>query len=325
MPVDDATEALLAEIAQFGGKPLTEMTPTEARNRPMPWKKPVTGAEVAHVYDETIPVQDGNGSSSEGSLTEGSLTVRVLQPHGTRRGVIVYYHGGGWVLGTLDDYEALGRNLAAQTHCTVLLVDYRLAPEYRFPAAVEDAYAALLWAAKAGLSDDPDMPLIVAGDSAGGNLAAVAARRARNEHHPEVGLQVLVYPVIDANFARPSYVNPDNQLLLTREGMQWFWEHYVPDAATRKHPDASPLHAQSLADLPPALVITAEYDVLRDEGEAYAERLRTSGVPVTLTRYPGQIHGFFAMIDMVPAQAQAFREVTDTINHYLSVQKRART
>lgn len=314
MPVDDATAALLAEVERFGGKPITEMTPEEARNRPTPWKKTVTGADVANVYDETI------------NTPAGSFPVRVIQPYGTRQGVAVYYHGGGWVLSTLDDYEALGRNLAAQTQCTVLLVGYRLAPEHRFPTAVEDAYAALLWAAEhPELSDDSEMPLIVAGDSAGGNLAAVVARRARNEHHPEIGLQVLIYPVIDANFQRPSYVDPDNQLLLTRESMQWFWGHYLPDEANRKHPDASPLHARSLADLPPALVITAENDVLRDEGEAYAERLRSAGVPVTLTRYPGQIHGFFAMIDMVPAQAKGFLEVTDTINHYLNVQRRARS
>jgi len=313
MPVDDATAALIAEVERFGGKPITEMTPEEARNRPTPWKKTVTGAEVAQVRDETI------------NVLEGTFTMRVIEPQGTRQGVIVYYHGGGWVLGTLDEYEAIGRNLAAQTHCTVLLVDYRLAPEHRFPTAVEDAYAALVWAAEhAELSDDPTMPLIVAGDSAGGNLAAVVARRARNEHHPEIGLQVLIYPVADANFARPSYTDADNQQLLTREGMQWFWQHYVPDETTRKHPDASPLHARSLADLPPALVITAEYDVLRDEGEAYAERLRAAGVPVTLTRYSGQIHGFFTMIDMVPAQANVFLEVTDTINHYVNVQKRAR-
>jgi acetyl esterase len=317
MPIDKATAALLADIERLGDKPISEMTPEEARNRPTPWKKPVTGADVARVYDETVSVQDG------------AFAVRVIQPHGTRQGVIVYYHGGGWVLGTLDAYEALGRNLAAQTHCTVLVVDYRLAPEYRFPTAVEDAYAALLWAVKAELSDDPAMPLIVAGDSAGGNLATVVARRARNEHHPEIGLQVLIYPITDADFERPSYVNPDYQLLLTRAGMQWFWHHYLPDDANYKHPDASPLRARSLADLPPALVITAEYDVLCDEGEAYAERLRTSGVPVTLTRYPGQIHGFFSMIDLVPAQAKVFLEVTDTINHYLivqkTVQKRARS
>jgi len=314
MPVDEATAALLAEVERFGGKPITEMTPEEARQRPTPWKKTVTGADVAKVYDDTISVSDG------------AFTVRVVEPHDIRQGVIVYYHGGGWVLGTLDDYEAIGRNLAAQTQCTVLLVDYRLAPEHRFPTAVEDAYAALLWAAAhPELSDDADMPLIVVGDSAGGNLAAVVARRARNEHHPDIGLQVLIYPVADADFSRLSYVDADNQLLLTRAGMQWFWDHYVPDESQRKHPDASPLHARSLADLPPALVLTAEYDVLRDEGEAYAERLRSSGVPVTLTRYPGQIHGFITMIDMVPAQKKAFLEVTDTICHYLNVQKRARS
>lgn len=314
MPVDDATAALLAEIEALGNRPITEMTPEEARGRPTPWKKPVTGADVAKVYDETIDVADG------------SIAVRVIQPHGTREGVVVFYHGGGWVLGTIDDYEALGRNLAADTHCTVLLVDYRLAPEHRFPTAANDAYAALVWAAEhPELSDDPKMPLIVAGDSAGGNLAAVVARRARNEHHPDIGLQVLVYPVTDADFSRPSYVAADNQRLLTKEGMQWFWNHYVPDQSQRKHPDASPLHARSLVDLPPALVITAECDVLRDEGEAYAERLRTSGVPSTLTRYAGQIHGFFTMIDMLPAQKKAFLEVTDTINHYLSVQRRARS
>jgi acetyl esterase len=196
----------------------------------------------------------------------------------------------------------------------VVLVEYRLAPEHRYPVAVDDSYAALEWAAGhlAEIAGRPDVPLIVAGDSAGGNLSAVMALRARDRGGPRIDLQVLVYPVTDADFERPSYLDPENQLLLTREAMVWFWDHYLPDPARRAEPDASPLRAANLEGLPPAVVLTAEHDVLRDEGEAYAERLRQAGVAVDLKRHPGQMHGFFTFL-LLPGSERGFQQVVKAI------------
>ena len=176
---------------------------------------------MARAEDLTVTAADGY-----------AVPIRVLVPPQGARGVLVYFHGGGWVIGTIDEFDTLGRKLAERTSCAVVLVDYRLAPEHRYPTAVDDSYAALTWVAEhvADIAGDADVPLIVAGDSAGGNLAAVMAQRARDRGGPDIALQVLIYPVTDADFDRPSYTDPDNQLLLTREAMVWFWDHYVPDA-----------------------------------------------------------------------------------------------
>ena len=234
---------------------------------------------MARADDLTVTAADGP-----------EIPIRVLVPQQGARGVIVYLHGGGWVIGTIDEYDTLARKLAERTSCAVVLVDYRLAPEHRYPTAVDDCDAALTWIGEhlADIAGRDDVPLIVAGDSAGGNLAAVMAQRARDRGGPEIALQVLIYPVTDADFDRPSYADPDNQLLLTREAMVWFWDHYVPNAAHRHEADASPLRAATLAGLPPAVVLTAEHDVLRDEGEAYAERLPEAGVPSTLAATPAR-------------------------------------
>ena len=231
--------------------------------------------------------------------------------------MIVYYHGGGWVLGTVDQFDALGRRLAARTGCAVVLVDYRLAPEHRYPAAVEDAWTALEWTAAhlEEIAGDP-VPLIVAGDSAGGCLAAVVAQRAR-EVGPEIALQVLVYPVTDCDLDRGSYLEPENQLIVGRDTMTWFWDHYAPDPAVRSRPDASPLRAASLAGLPPAVVLTAQYDLLRDEGEAYAERLAQEGVRVEHRHFDGQMHTFFMLGDVLPGSAAGLDFVVDAIDREL--------
>jgi acetyl esterase len=253
----------------------------------------------------------------------------------------VYYHGGGWVIGGLDDFDKLGRLLAQRTGCTVLLVDYRLAPEYRFPVAADDAWAALRWAdehraeltgtelagtelAAAELAG-AGPPLIVAGDSAGGNLSAVVTQRARAAGGPAIALQVLVYPVTDCDMETTSYRDPANQLMLSRDSMTWFWDHYAPAAAARLHPDASPLRAASLAGLPPAVVLTAEHDVLRDEGELYATRLLKAGVPVRHRRFAGQMHGFFTMVDVLPGAGDALGYVTAAITEHLAVAGAAET
>ncbi len=244
---------------------------------------------------------------------DGSFDVRVLVPIEPSMGVIVYYHGGGWVVGSIDESDTLGRKLAERTSCAVVLVDYRLAPEHRYPVAVDDSYAALEWTAE-HMNDiaGGEVPLIVAGDSAGGNLSAVMAIRARDRSGPDIAMQVLVYPVTDANFDRPSYLDPENQLLLTRDSMIWFFDHYIPEVERRTEPDASPLYADDLSGLPPAVVLTAEHDPLRDEGEEYAQRLMDAGVDVDLQRHKGQMHAFFALL-MLPGSERGFQQVVKAI------------
>jgi acetyl esterase len=224
------------------------------------------------------------------------------------------------VLGALDEYDALARRMALATGAAVVLVDYRLAPEHRFPTAVEDCVAAVRWVDQhlehiAGRR----VPLIVAGDSAGGNLTAVVTLRARATGGPDIAAQVLVYPVTDADADTPSSLDPDNQLLLSRDGMIWFWNHYAPDPAVRSHPDASPLRARAedLRGLPPAIVVLAEHDVLRSEGEAYADRLRTAGVPVVQRCFTGQMHAFFTLLNL-PAASLALDYVAEHLAPHLA-------
>ncbi|GAA1393766.1 hypothetical protein GCM10009613_40860 [Pseudonocardia kongjuensis] len=306
MALDDATAGFLAQMAESGAKPLHEMTPAEARELGGMLRDMYgPGPEVAQRIDETVPV-DG-----------GSIGVRLLLPEDPRA-VIVYYHGGGWVIGSLDEFETLGRNLVARTGAAVVLVDYRLAPEHRYPTAAEDSWAALRWTVDHLAARGLQLPLIVAGDSAGGNLAAIMAQRAKAEGGPEISLQVLVYPVTDADVDNASYTDPANQLMLSRESMIWFWDHYAPDTAGRSRPDASPLRAADLSGLPPAVVLTAEHDVLRDEGEAYAEKLRAAGVPVQSRRFEGQMHGFFTFVNVLPGSAAGLDYVADQVEKHLA-------
>jgi acetyl esterase len=309
MALDEATSNLLAEMAASGMKPLHEMTPAEARGLgSMLCEMYGPGPEMARVSEESIPTPDG-----------ASITARILVPSESPTAVIVYLHGGGWVIGALDEFDTLGRQLAQRTGAAVVLVDYRLAPEHRYPAAAEDAWTGVTWVAErvediAGTR----VPLIVAGDSAGGNLTAIVTQRAKAEGGPEIALQVLVYPVTDADVDNATYVDPENQLMLTRESMIWFWDHYTPDASVRSNPDATPINGADLSDLPPAVVLTAEHDVLRDEGEAYAERLREAGVPVEQQRFAGQMHGFFTMVNVLPGAAAGLEYAAGHIDRHLA-------
>jgi cation diffusion facilitator CzcD-associated flavoprotein CzcO/acetyl esterase/lipase len=301
--LDDATAAFLASLAESGLPPLHALAPQEAR---------AAGARMAELYGR------GPRMTRVEDVELDSMRLRLLVPEERARGVIVYYHGGGWVLGGLDQFDALARRLAAGTGCAVVLVDYRLAPEHRYPAAVEDAWAALRWtAANVERIAGGSVPLIVAGDSAGGCLAAVVAQRARAAG-PEIALQVLVYPVTDCDLDRDSYRDPANQLIVGRDTMAWFWDHYAPDAAVRSSPSASPLRAGTLAGLPPAVVLTAEHDVLRDEGEAYAERLAQHGVRVEHRCFDGQMHGFFMLGDVLPGSAAGLDFVVRAIDRELA-------
>lgn len=226
----------------------------------------------------------------------GAIPARLLVPSAAPSGVVVFFHGGGWVVGTLDDYDATTRRLAAETGCAVLSVDYRLAPEAPYPAGLEDCEDAL----RAVLSGDvpglPDGPVVVAGDSAGANLATTVC--ARLSDPSKVAMQVLWYPVTDHDFDRPSYREHGVGLPLTAADMTWFFGQYAPPDRWGD-PDISPLRRPSLAGQPPALVVVAEYDVLRDEGEAYAARLSEAGVPVLLRRVDGVTHGFIRLHNLV--------------------------
>lgn len=309
MSLDEATSGILARMAEAGTPPLHEMSPEEARAFVATMSPDLgEGPEMAAIQNRRVPV------------TGGAVAVRLLIPRGEHDGLILYLHGGGWVVGSIDDSELLGRRLADRTKCIVALVEYRLAPEYRFPTAVDDCLAVLRWV-------DRDMealvggrvPVIVAGDSAGGNLAAVMTLKARDAKGPKIAMQVLVYPVTDCDFDSVSYRDPENALMLTREAMGWFWDHYAPDPIGRAHPDASPVRAPDLSNLPPAVVLTAEHDVLRSEGEVYATRLLKSGVPVQHHRFKGQMHGFFTMVDVLPGSEAGINYVVDALRRQLTL------
>jgi acetyl esterase len=241
----------------------------------------------------------------------GDLRARLTAPAGPGLFAgLVFLHGGGWVTGSIHTHDHLCRSITRDAGAVVVSIDYRLAPEHPFPSAVDDAEAAVIWVAEHAerLGIDPAR-LGVGGDSAGGNLATAAARRCRDRQAPRLAFQVLLYPVTDAGLDSPSYLENAEGYLLTRSAMAWYWNQYAPGSADRFHPDASPLRAPDLAGLPRALVISAEYDPLRDEAEAYAERLESSGVSVRMTRYPGMIHGFIRRDAILDQGKVALREI----------------
>lgn len=315
MPLDKDTAALLDQLEALGAPDISTLSPEAARLlsfAPPPDATPEEGdvepVPVASVVDRTIP-----GDAKD-------IPVRIYSPlvRGSR-GALVYFHGGGWVLGDLDSHDDICRRLAGGAGITVVSVDYRLAPETQFPGPLDDCYTATDWIANNAEELDVDaMKIAVGGDSAGGNLAAAVALKARDETWPNICFQLLVYPVTDARFDTASYRDNAKGYLLTRDAMMWFWDHYVPNPSSRTLAYASPLRADSLAMLPPALVLTAEYDPLRDEGEAYANALRSAGVEVTQTRYQGLIHGFFGMWDTVAASREAMRQATLALRQALS-------
>jgi acetyl esterase len=301
MTLDPQAKAHLERLAALNLPPVSQVTPQEARRRTLVGIRELSGEPepLAAVENRTIP---GPG---------GPLPVRIYRPEGEAPfPALVYYHGGGWVVCNLDTHDAPCAAIANRTGCVVVSVDYRLAPEHRFPAAVEDAWAALEWVA--GHADEIGVDprrLAVGGDSAGGTLAAVVARWARERGGPALACQVLVYPVTDADLNTESSLRNADGYALTRDSMAWYWDQYLPAAHARSNPDAAPLRAVDLSGLPPALVITCEYDPLLDEGTAYARRLGEAGVPVTHISEPGMVHGFFRWAAVTDRTSKSYDDV----------------
>ncbi|MBL8175434.1 MAG: alpha/beta hydrolase [Bryobacterales bacterium] len=304
--LDPNVRALLDQIAALGLPPMETLTPAEARLAASNRDPAIMGPpqQVEHVQDISIP---GPAGGIPARLYRGSA-----QPG---RPGMVFFHGGGWVVCGLHTHDVICRAIARQAEAAVVSVDYRLAPEHQFPAAVDDAYAAVTWVADhaADLGIDPAR-LTVGGDSAGGNLATVVSILSRDRHGPPIACQALVYPVTDlSSLDTPSYIEFAEGCNLTRAMMLWFRGHYLAKEEDALHPHASPLRAPDLGGLPPALIVTAECDPLRDEAEAYAVRLEQAGVPVLLRRFDGMIHPFFSMSGAIPQGAQALRMVAMTV------------
>jgi acetyl esterase len=282
--------------------PVTEVTPEQARIDAK-LRPSYPGPDVARVKDMEIPV----------SL--GTVPVRVYTPSTTGPyPVLIWIHGGGWVTGDLDMADGTARQLCAGAGCLVVSVGYALSPEAKFPTALRQCYEALQCVKENAATFGADGTRIaVGGDSAGGNLAAAVCLMARDEGGPPIDFQLLIYPVTEADFETESYVQNATGFMLTREAMQWYWDHYLTGPEDATDPYAAPLRASDLSGLPPALVITAEYDPLRDEGEEYAHRLESAGVPTALTRYNGMIHGFFGRWGAIDRSLDAIRESCDAL------------
>lgn len=304
MPLDPTLEALRAPRAEGGHRPLYAMSLAEAR-----------AADLAAIQESAgTPEHVHQVTDTEFPGPDGVLPARVYAPDAAGPlPVLVYFFGGGWTLGSLDTCDAVCRSLTNATGCVTVAVGYRLAPEHPFPAAVHDCFAGLRRVAEqAGRPGplrqaDPGR-IAVGGDSAGGNLAAVMTLLARDRGGPALTTQVLVYPNTDHRADTPSLRENTDPAFFNDKSVAWYWDHYLADPQDGADPLVSPLRAADHHGLPPALVITAEYDPLRDEGEAYAARLRDSGVPVTVTRYPGMVHGFFTMSGTLPAARQAVEQ-----------------
>ncbi len=290
MPLNPVVDAMLQQMAEAGGPALHEMTPVEGRAMYRMMNEGASKEDLASVSDESA-----NG-----------VPVRVYRPTlNTKLPCLVYYHGGGWVIGDLETHDSPCRLLARQTGCVVVAVDYRLAPEHPFPVPLDDCFTATQWVVDNAARLDIDAENVaVGGDSAGGNLAACVCIKAREQNGPSIVHQVLVYPVTDAAMDTESYVENADGYMLTRDSMVWFWDNYI-GTHNKDNYLISPLKAEDLSDLPSATVLTAEFDPLRDEGESYGARLLAAGVATQVKRYDGLVHGFISTVDILDPAKEA--------------------
>ena len=294
MPLEPVTAAILAQIAKSGAPEYHQLPVNESRALYTAAQSVPPTVEVYSAEDFVVPGPAGD------------IAVRLYRPSDEPVPLHVHFHGGGWVIGNLVTHDADCREICVASGCMVLAVDYRLAPEHPFPAAPEDCYAVSCWAAahSTELGASPGR-ISIGGDSAGGNLAAVVALMARDRNGPEFAMQLLLYPITEPSMTSVSFQENAEGYLLTKAMMTWFWDHYCPEMEKRNEPLASPLLAPDLSGLPPALVITAEFDPLRDEGEAYAKRLAEAGVDVEMRRFDGFIHAFFSLAGIIEATREA--------------------
>jgi acetyl esterase len=300
VPVDPHIAALLTMLEESGAPPMAEGSPEAGRAFYLALTHGVRTPE------QVVPVGGTEDRTVPGA--EGDLRARVYRPDAAGPlPTVVFLHGGGWVIGDLDTHDNMARNVCRHAEAVVVAVDYRLAPEHPFPAAADDAVAATRWIAQHLDEFGGDPRLAVAGDSAGGNLAAVVAQALRDDGTP-LAAQFLVYPAVDAEGEYPSRVENAKGYFLEKDTMDWFYGHYAGAWEDAKDARLSPLHHGDLAGLPPAVVVTAEYDPLRDEGEAYGKALEAAGVHAEVLRYDGMIHGFFDMGGASPAAQAAIEE-----------------
>lgn len=302
-PLHPKIRAMLDAEGPFPPPDTLAVAEVRAVREGMMLRRPKLNEPVARVDDRAIRFADGK------------IPVRIYTPHGSgMHPVLVYFHGGGWVLGSLETHDGVCRSLSHRAGCVVASVDYRRAPEHKFPAALEDCSAAVTWCAEHAAEIRGDgTRLAIAGDSAGGNLAAALALAIRDKGGPRLALQVLIYPVTNYEFNTASYHEYATGYGLTRDSMWYFWRSYLPTPTEGGYPYASPLLAKDLGGLPPALVLTAQYDVLRDEGEAYAARLAQSGVPVRCTRFLELNHGFVQLAAVCEPASRGLQEIAEAL------------
>lgn len=307
MNLEPKARAFVEMLRSVGAPQMWTLPPHEARAAARALRKPTAPRVMHAVTDHAIRRDDAP-----------DLALRLYVPAAEVDSIIVYFHGGGWTVGGIEESDGFARELAARAESAVVSVDYRLAPENPFPAALHDGLDALSWCmARCGDLLGREVPVIVAGDSAGANIATAATRLAMLRGDELPALQVLAYPVTDSRMETASYRTFGDGPLLSRRLMEWFWSNYVPDAGLRSDPRISCAHAGDLAGMPPTFVLTAENDVLRDEGEAYATAMANAGVPVRLKRYAGQIHGFLTLVGMFDGGAEALRDIGDFIGERL--------
>lgn len=299
MPLDPQVVELLDTLGKAGGKPLEDCTPFEARQGD--WSKDFIGAleDVAQVIHEFIP-----GPTAD-------LPIRIYRPKGIGPlPAIVFFHGSAFTVSNISLSESAHRALSNSTGCVIIAVNYQKAPEHKFPTPFNDAYFSTQWVFdNAGRLGIDSGQIGVGGDSAGGNLAAAVALRARDEQGPEIAFQLLIYPTVDSDSTRPSMHENATGYMLSAAACVWAWNQYIERPEDRKNPYAAPINSAHFSNLPPAIVLTAEYDPLRDEAEEYAELLSNAGVKVITRRYEGMIHGFLWTAGVIDGSKKLIKDI----------------